>query len=54
MATGVGDDLSHLSVGLEHLDDLVEDLDQVLPSGRHGSSIRTCQEDREPPMTTNR
>ncbi len=30
LATGVGDDLLRLSVGLEHLDDLVEDLEQAL------------------------
>ncbi len=30
LATGVGDDLIRLSVGLEHLDDLVEDLEQAL------------------------
>ncbi len=30
LATGVGDDLIRLSVGLEHLDDLIEDLEQAL------------------------
>ncbi len=29
-ATGVTDDLIRLSVGLEHIDDLIEDLDQAL------------------------
>ena len=34
LATGVGDDLIRLSVGLEHLDDLIEDLDQALSAAR--------------------
>ena len=34
LATGVGEDLIRLSVGLEHLDDLIEDLDQALSTVR--------------------
>ena len=30
LGTGVTEDLIRLSVGLEHLDDLIEDLDQAL------------------------
>lgn len=34
VATGVGEDLIRLSVGLEHLDDLIEDLEQALSPRR--------------------
>jgi O-acetylhomoserine (thiol)-lyase len=33
LATGVSEDLVRLSVGLEHIDDLIEDLTQALANG---------------------
>ena len=33
-ATGVSEDLVRLSVGIEHVDDIVEDLDQALAAAR--------------------
>jgi O-acetylhomoserine (thiol)-lyase len=36
-ATGVTEDLIRLSVGLEHIDDLIEDLDQALGGAREGA-----------------
>jgi O-acetylhomoserine (thiol)-lyase len=41
-ATGVTDDLVRLSVGLENIDDLIEDLDQALAAAT-GSAITTGQ-----------
>ena len=39
-ATGVTDDLVRLSVGLEHIDDLIADLDQALRAATDPSAPR--------------
>jgi O-acetylhomoserine (thiol)-lyase len=33
-ATGVSDDLVRLSIGIEHIDDIIEDIDQALAAAR--------------------
>jgi O-acetylhomoserine (thiol)-lyase len=33
-ASGVSDDLVRLSIGIEHIDDILEDIDQALAAAR--------------------
>jgi O-acetylhomoserine (thiol)-lyase len=54
LASGVTPDLIRISVGLEHVDDLIADLDQAIRAGVAGDDVGTTGTDATPTATRTR